>query len=122
MTALTLTLPLPPSLNNAYPTNNGGKRFLSTEGTRWKLQAAYLIRCAATQQGFAVAEGVRLSLSMKLYFKDNRRCDISNRVKCCEDSLAESLGFDDCRIDRLDVERMPIDKDNPRCEVRLAVR
>lgn len=118
---LHLTLPLPLSLNNAYPTSKAGKRYLTTAGKRWKLAAAYLIRSAATAQGFAVSEKARLALSMVLHFADNRRCDISNRVKMAEDALAESLGFDDCRIDRLDVSRGPVDKDNPRCEVRLTV-
>lgn len=38
-----------------------------------------------------------------------------------EDALSEALGFDDCCVDRLLVERVGYDAAQPRCEVVIEV-
>jgi crossover junction endodeoxyribonuclease RusA len=120
MKALTLTIPVPPSLNNAYATVHG-RRVLSERGREFKKRAGTLAKLAARSARFTVGKDARLSLTLFLYFGSKRRRDISNTVKLCEDALGEYLGFDDCAVDVLHVERKENDKANPRCLVVLEV-
>lgn len=119
---LLLTLPVPPSVNNAYINNpNGHGRKLSPEARKYKEAAEKEIAKAAIVQGFECPADARLALTLTLYFKDNRRRDISNCAKLPEDSLATALGFDDCRVDSLFIERAVADKHGARCEIELAI-
>lgn len=124
--SLTLIVPVPPSLNNAYTRGHGhGRRVLTAEGREYKATvAALLLYRARTSGGFELAIGrkdARIGLAIRLYFPNRQRRDISNCVKLLEDALAETLCFDDCRVDRLLIERAGIDKSNPRCEVTIEV-
>lgn len=118
---LTLTVPVPPSLNNAYTRGKGhGKRVLAKEGRTYKANIGKALAESAAAATFAQALlGKRLALTLRLWFRDRQRRDISNCVKLAEDALAEALGFDDCAVDALLVVRAGFDKDRPRCEVVL---
>jgi Holliday junction resolvase RusA-like endonuclease len=123
---LTLTVPVPPSLNNAY--TNGrhhGRRVLTKEGRDYKdAVAAILLYKAKPASGFELLIGrsdARIGLTLRLYFPNRQRRDITNCIKLLEDALAETLGFDDCRVDRVLVERVGVDKISPRCEVVVEV-
>jgi Holliday junction resolvase RusA-like endonuclease len=114
---ITLTAPIPPSLNNAY--TNGrhhGRRVLTAEGRHYKARVASLLD--GTQ---LLPNGARIGLSLRLWFRNRQRRDISNCVKLLEDAVSEALGFDDCAVDRLLVERVGIDAVRPRCEVTIEV-
>lgn len=118
---LTLTAPLPPSLNNAYATVRG-RRVLVSEGRDYKAMIGQLLALSPEARQFAQAlGGQRLALTLRLWFEDRRRTDISNRIKLLEDALAKNLGFDDCAVDALLVVRAGYDKSNPRCEVVLEI-
>lgn len=116
----TVTLPIPPSLNNAYKNVRHG-RVLSEAAKDYKFRAKEEIAWTLAIQKFKAPADARFALSLKLYFSSSHRRDVSNCVKLPEDSLAEVLGFDDSRVDRLLVERGGIDKQNPRCEITLEV-
>lgn len=123
---LTLTAPIPPSLNNAYTNGRGhGRRVLTKQGRDYKGTIAQLLLTRAEPlNGFELAIGRperRVGLSFRLYFRTRQRRDISNCVKLIEDALAEQLGFDDCAVDRLIVERAGFDAEWPRCEVTVEV-
>lgn len=114
---ITCTIPLPPSLNNAYPTSRAGRRFPSAALKAFKTEAGWKIKAAA--RGWQPTKGARLALSMILHFPDRRRADIDNRIKAAGDVLAETLGFDDSTIDSITVTRGEPDKANPRCVLTL---
>lgn len=115
---LSLAVPVPPSLNNAYTNGRGhGRRVLTAEGRDYKARVAGQV-LNTSSLGWATG---RPALTMRLYFPNRQRRDITNCVKLLEDALSEALGFDDCRVDRLLVERAGIDPVNPRCEVTLEV-
>jgi Holliday junction resolvase RusA-like endonuclease len=106
------------SLNNAYTNGKGhGRRVLTAEGRNYK---AGVVDQVLKTSSLGWAEG-RLSLTMRLYFPNRQRRDITNCIKLLEDALAEALKFDDCTVDRVFVERAGVDKVNPRCEVQLEV-
>lgn len=113
--ALVLTVPLPPTTNNAYSQGRNGRRFLVQSGKDYK--ADIHDRVKIFSQGWRPTGKLRLTIG--LVFPDNRRADISNRIKLLEDALAEALGFDDRDIWQLYVWRSEPDKLNSRCEVRL---
>ena len=37
-------LPLPPTANNAYPSNGNGRRYLSPKARAWKMEAGWMVR------------------------------------------------------------------------------
>lgn len=116
-----VTLPVPPSLNNAYKNVKRGGRVLTKTAKDYKEFAKKRIEALARIGMFQCPADARFALSLKLYFSSNHRRDVSNCAKLPEDALSEVLGFDDCRVDRLLVERGEIDKENPRCEITLEV-
>jgi len=118
MPSLTVTLPIPPSTNNLY-TNGRGRRVLTTEARNYKTLAAYQVKQANDTIGWHYTPKARLRVELKLFFADNRRRDIANCEKLPVDAVAETLGFDDCVIDKLTIERAGIDKANPRCELTV---
>lgn len=119
---IALTTPLPPSLNNCYTNGRGhGRRVLTAEGRKFKQEVAILLNTKPLVWLKPLPEGARIGLSLRFWFKTRQRTDISNRVKLLEDALAEALGFDDCRVDRLFVERAGYDAAQPRCEVVVEV-
>lgn len=116
---LLLTVSLPPSVNHCYANaTSSNRRVLTTEGKQYKRDVENQVAIEASSRKFKYAEGERISLSLNLYFADNRR-DISNTVKLLEDAIASAIGFNDRVVDRLNVERKGFDKQNPRCEVTL---
>lgn len=115
---LSFTLPLGVSVNHMYVVTSHGVH-LSDDARRFKKEATLIARNAAQLAGWVYPTGAGLSLSLALYMPSNRRADISNLIKATEDSIADALGFDDQCIQRILVERMGVDKQNPRCEVLL---
>jgi hypothetical protein len=111
-------LPLPPSLNNAY-VDRDGRRRLSGEGARYKRTAARLVAAAVAAQGFTVPPRTPLRLTFRFWFARNNR-DGSNTPKLLEDAVSDLLGFNDIWVWEMTWTKA-IDKDNPRCDMRLEV-
>ena len=111
-----LILPIPPSTNTAYRnTHDRGGRALTNEAKDYKSIVHILTAVEARKQAWSYSNE-RLGLSIALYFPNRHRRDIA---KLLTDSLAKALGFDDCVIDRLFLERRDVDRLNPRAEVTL---
>lgn len=96
---------------------------LSEAGRAFKKEVGIHIIREQMRRGVAwrYTDGGRLAVKMALYFPNQRRRDLDNTIKVTLDSLAEPLGFDDCCVDVLHVERKENDKVNPRCEITLEV-
>jgi Holliday junction resolvase RusA-like endonuclease len=111
-----LFVPIPPSVNNAYTQGRGhGRRVLTAEARAYKADVITQARTAYPHW----QPGEHLALTLRLYFKDKRRRDITNTIKLLEDALAEAFGFDDCRVDDIRITRAGIDAEAPRCWVVL---
>ena len=106
------TLPIMPSLNNAFPTRKDGKRFASRQYTAWKEQAGWRLRQLKPQRiDGPYALYIRLPLKM--------RGDVDNRIKPLADLLvAHGLTADDKLMHRVTCERHESVKPNT-CEFRL---
>jgi Holliday junction resolvase RusA-like endonuclease len=105
-------VPFPPSLNQAYPTNRQGRRFLSTRGQEFKKAATEAI----TKQRVGYFTG-NLIVTLKLY-RPRKIGDIDNFSKLIFDVCKGLVFDDDKQIVELRIKRYD-DKNNPRVEVEI---
>ena len=99
---LTITLPIPPSLNHQYATVNG-RRILSAAGRRYKLEIGQQILIALAHSSNKQPLLLKLrtdyvGLSIRCYFTSLLRRDIDGGLKITQDALCESLGLNDNRV------------------------
>lgn len=100
MQELFLELPLPLSVNS-YWGFHGHRRFLTKKAVEFKEQVAHIV----SQQSIRF-EDSRLSVSIRLHFRDNRKTDLDNRIKGLFDALVSAGLFDDdSQIDEIHVFR-----------------
>ena len=99
---LTITLPVPPSINHQYATVNG-RRILSAAGRRYKLEIGQQILIALAQSTNKQSLRLKLrsdyvALSIRCYFTSLLRRDIDGGLKITQDALCEALGLNDNRV------------------------
>ena len=112
---VTVTLPLPPSVNRYWRsivTKKRARAILSEEGRAYKA-IAELILTAQRQKMWDCPVSVR----GRVYFP-NRRGDLDNRIKPVLDALQGFAYENDSQVWELLFTR-EIDKDNPRVEVEV---
>jgi len=121
--ALSLTLPLPPSINRQYATVNG-RRVLSATGRRYKVTVGQLLMTApSSSEWTAFLQKARehfLTLTIHFYFPTLLRRDIDGGLKIAQDSLCEAMNLNDNRIMEIHLYKT-LDRDNPRLECTLAL-
>jgi crossover junction endodeoxyribonuclease RusA len=120
--AVSLTLPVPPSVNHQYATVNG-RRLMSSAGRAYKAQVGQLVWLKLAQSThraslLAQLQSEWLTLSIRFYFTSALRRDVDGGLKIAQDALCEGLGINDNRIIETHLYKH-IDKDNPRIEVQL---
>lgn len=93
---------LPPGVNETYGVNRSHKRpvFKKAEAVQWQDGAAKAIGAAAGEQGFIF--GPEDTFAVRLEFHKSNY-DVDAGVKITIDTLAQKLGFNDNRIDDLDL-------------------
>lgn len=100
---LTLALPLPPSLNHAFPTYNG-RRIISREYKAWKIAAGKVVKDQMDALGRW--PDVKKHYALHYRFNVNHQSDIGNREKCATDLLvAMKIVPGDQWCDKLVIER-----------------
>ena len=119
--ALSLTLPLPPSINRQYATVNG-RRVLSATGRRYKVTVGQLLMTApSSSEWTAFLQKARehfLTLTIHFYFPTLLRRDIDGGLKIAQDALCEAMNLNDNRIMEIHLYKT-LDRDNPRLECIL---
>jgi crossover junction endodeoxyribonuclease RusA len=121
--SLSLTLPVPPSVNHQYATVNG-RRLLSSAGRAYKAHVGQLVWLTMTQSAHRSTLMPRLktqslALSIRFYFTSALRRDVDGGLKIAQDALCEGLGINDNRIVETHLYK-GVDKANPRIEVLLS--
>ncbi len=121
--SVSLTLPVPPSVNHQYATVNG-RRLLSSEGRAYKAHVGQLVWLTLTQSAHRATLLPRLkteslALSIRFYFTSALRRDVDGGLKIAQDALCEGLGINDNRIVETHLYK-DVDKANPRIEVALS--
>ncbi|MER3422226.1 MAG: RusA family crossover junction endodeoxyribonuclease [Nitrospiraceae bacterium] len=99
---LTITLPIPPSINHQYATVNG-RRILSAVGREYKTAVArqLLVALARSPHRDALLKTLRseyLALSVRFHFASPLRRDVDGGLKISQDAVCEALGINDTRI------------------------
>ena len=122
--AVTLTLPVPPSINHQYTPVNG-RRLLSAAGRAYKTQVGQIVwlNLAQSRQPSLIQSELQsstLALSIRFYFTSALRRDVDGGLKIAQDALCEGLGINDNRIVETHLYKH-VDKNNPRIEVSLTV-
>jgi crossover junction endodeoxyribonuclease RusA len=120
---LTITLPVPPSINHQYATVNG-RRVLSASGRQYKTEVGQRILLALARSAHrqALLESVRsrsLALTLHFYFHAPLRRDLDGGLKITQDAIAEALGINDCHIVELHLFKA-LSTGLPRVEARLS--
>src|SRR5262245_43381671 len=122
--SVSLTLPVPPSVNHQYATVNG-RRLLSSAGRAYKAHVGQLVWLTLTRSAHRSSLLSRLkteslALSIRFYFTSALRRDVDGGLKIAQDALCEGLGINDNRIVETHLYKN-IDKGNPRIEVYLTL-
>lgn len=119
---LTLTLPLPPSVNHQYATVNG-RRILSARGRGFKRLVAQqvlvaLARTPGRERWLHAFRTEFLGLTVCLHVPSLLQRDVDGGLKITQDALCEALGVNDNRILRIHLAKA-LDPRLPRMEVTL---
>lgn len=110
-----LTLPYPPSVNRLWRQWKG-RTLLSQVGREYREAAVRAVNLARVDSLGAR----RCMVTINAYMPDARRRDVDNVLKASLDALGAARVYnDDSQIVRLTVERMGIDRGNPRLEITL---
>lgn len=120
--SLSITLPIPPSVNHQYATVNG-RRILSSAGRAYKAQVGRQVWGAVAQSAArtGLLDRLRsgpLALSIRFFFTSALRRDVDGGLKIAQDALCEGLGLNDNRIVETHLYK-DLDRSNPRIEVVL---
>ena len=87
-----IVLPFPPTVNNMYPADKSGRRYLSGKGKAFKAEVKARV---LEQHGFVKPLTGALSATVELVPPDKRRRDIDNYHKALFDSLGAAGVFED---------------------------
>ncbi|MGE3978928.1 MAG: RusA family crossover junction endodeoxyribonuclease [Nitrospira sp.] len=120
---LTVTLPVPPSINHQYATVNG-RRLLSSAGRAYKTCVGRQVWLALAQSpaGLSLRDRLQsgsLALTIRFFFASALRRDLDGGLKIAQDAVCEGLGLNDNRIIETHLYKQ-VDKTDPRMEVSLS--
>ncbi|MDF0674926.1 MAG: RusA family crossover junction endodeoxyribonuclease [Nitrospira sp.] len=120
---LTVTLPVPPSINHQYASVNG-RRLLSSAGRAYKTYVGRHVWLALAQSpaGPSLRDRLQsgpLALSIRFFFASPLRRDLDGGLKIAQDAVCEGLGLNDNRIIETHLYKQ-VDKTDPRIEVSLS--
>lgn len=99
---ISFDLPWPPSANR-YWRNFRGRMVISKEARDYRTKVGY--QKSHLPQ---VKAGARLVVDMLAYPPDRRKRDVDNLIKITLDALEKGLGFNDCQVDKLSIERKEV--------------
>ena len=98
---ITLTLPIPPTINHYYGQRSRGGRYIKPAGIAFRAAVAEIVAAAQVEPLLG-----RVSLFAAIHPADRRRQDIDNRAKSLQDALtAAGVWLDDEQIDELHLVR-----------------
>lgn len=120
---LTLSLPVPPSINHQYATVNG-RRLLSSAGRGYKSTVAHQVLMALARSSHKEPllrnlRGNDLALSIHFYFASPLRRDVDGGLKIAQDALCEALGLNDNRVTEIHLYKSRYTS-HPRIEMTLS--
>ena len=113
MQELFLTLPLPPTVNS-YWGFSGHRRFLTIHAREFKQQVAHIVSQQPIRFG-----NVKLSIEIRIWWRDRRIQDLDNRVKPLLDAITQAdLIPDDSNFKQIHVYEGGVVKGG-RCKIKI---
>jgi Holliday junction resolvase RusA-like endonuclease len=91
---------------------------MSSQGKKWKEEAMTWANLQRIRQHWIPTEKQKVVMEVTIYWPDHRKRDCSNILKILEDSFTGIL-YDDDRWVLSRIMDFSVDKENPRCEVRI---
>ena len=118
--SLSLTLPIPPSVNQIYYNTRGGGRRLNKKAQKYIADSRALANEEISKSDWVIAQkGEWTHLDMVFYMPDKRRRDASNCLKILLDAL-EGIIYEDDMYALPRIQSVELDRDNPRLEMVLS--
>jgi crossover junction endodeoxyribonuclease RusA len=122
-TMISLTLPMPPSINEQYVVIGKRKRVLTKVARTWKKDATRAISMLRDRSTISPVEERELAnhllgVYMTFYFRTPMKRDLDGGLKIALDTIATNLGFDDRNVVDLHLTKQ-IDPLHPRLEVEI---
>lgn len=103
---ITLTLPMPPTINHAYGQRPGGGKYIKPAGLEFRKAVADIVAAA----GHDTLTG-RVSLFVAVHPATRAKQDLDNRSKALQDALTHAgVWLDDEQIDELHLVRREVVK------------
>jgi crossover junction endodeoxyribonuclease RusA len=120
---ISLTLPMPPSINEQYVVVGKRKRVLTKVARTWKKDATKAISMLRDKSTISPVEERELAnhllgVYMTFYFRTPMKRDLDGGLKIALDTIATNLGFDDRNVVDLHLTKQ-IDPLHPRLEVEI---
>lgn len=120
---LSLSLSMPPSINQQYVVVGKRKRVLSKVASTWKKDANKALAMMRDKSIISPVEehafqNNLLGVYMTFYFSTPMRRDLDGGIKITLDTIAEALGFDDRNVVDMHLTKQ-IDPLHPRVEVEI---
>lgn len=120
---ISVSLPVPPSVNAQYVVVGKRKRVLSKVARAWKNDATKRLNLLRDRSEISPVEERALQKNllgvyMTFYFTTPMRRDVDGGVKITLDTIATVLGFDDRNVVDMHLTKQ-IDPLNPRVEVEI---
>lgn len=125
------SIPMPPSVNHAYPTGSHGRRFKSGEYQKWLKDLQTLSLGAqfkeAREEFSKLNPGYVIQFGCHFFFEKSKvltaigtpkRLDVDNRIKILVDGISKVVGFDDKMVFKIIAEKYPTRGRND-CQVIL---
>lgn len=109
------TLPLPPSVNNAYVNVPGRGRVPSQNLTRFKRDAANVLAVQRVVWPFEPSERLAVRIDVFLRPQDLHRRDVDNCAKAAIDAVATKFKFNDANVFSVTVVKHAAVGEGPRC-------
>ena len=116
-TALSLSLPIPPSVNHLYYNTRGGGKRLTPKAEAWVKYAKRLALHSVTENKWKIEKvGYWLTCEMVFWFPDKRKRDNHNSFKCMFDAL-EGIIYENDMYVLPKVMYCGLDRESPRIEL-----
>lgn len=109
------TLPLPPSVNNAYVNVPGRGRVPSKNLTQFKRDAANVLAVQRVVWPFEPGERLAVRIDVFLRPQDLNRRDVDNCAKAAIDAVASKFKFNDTIVFSVTAEKHAAVGEAPRC-------
>ena len=114
---LTMSIPIPPSVNHMYIHKKNGSKILTKNAKKYIKELQTICKKSKKEQGWKTdKECVWYVMDLYFYFPDKRKRDSHNCLKLLLDCL-EGLLFENDYYILPRIQYVTLDRDNPRVEV-----